>query len=82
MKKKNPIKPKNIDAGAGKEQRGKAATSADDAWERLMKIREKLGKSTTSNNEVTDRLAKIGDEIGKDWQSEKSAVEILSEMRR
>ena len=35
--------------------------SADDVWERLMKIREELGKG---------------------WQSEKSAVEILSEMRR
>jgi len=35
--------------------------SDDEAWERLMKIREELGKG---------------------WQSEKSAVEILSEMRR
>lgn len=35
--------------------------SADDVWERLLKIREELGKG---------------------WQSEKSAVEILSEMRR
>lgn len=35
--------------------------SADDAWERLLKLR---------------------DELGKGWQSEKSAVEILSEMRR
>jgi len=35
--------------------------SADEVWERLMKIREELGKG---------------------WQSEKSAVEILSEMRR
>jgi hypothetical protein len=64
---------------AGKSQRGKAD---DDAWERLMKIREKLGKTATSNEEVTERLAKIGEEIGKSWQSEKSAVEILSEMRR
>jgi hypothetical protein len=29
-----------------------------------------------------ERLAKIGEEISKGWQSEKSAVEILSEMRR
>lgn len=35
--------------------------SDDEAWERLMKIREELGKG---------------------WQSEKSAAEILSEMRR
>ncbi|HNQ94554.1 MAG TPA: type II toxin-antitoxin system HicB family antitoxin [Anaerolineales bacterium] len=35
--------------------------SDDDAWERLLKLR---------------------DELGKGWQSEKSAVEILSEMRR
>lgn len=35
--------------------------SADEVWERLMKIREELGKG---------------------WQSEKSAVEILSEIRR
>jgi len=35
--------------------------SADEVWERLMKIREELGKGR---------------------QSEKSAVEILSEMRR
>lgn len=35
--------------------------SDDEAWERLMKIREELGKG---------------------WQSEKSSVEILSEMRR
>jgi len=38
-----------------------AKGSDDDAWERLMKLREELGKG---------------------WQSEKSAVEILSEMRR
>ncbi len=35
--------------------------SPDDAWERLLKLR---------------------DELGKGWQSEKSAGEILSEMRR
>ena len=35
--------------------------SPDDAWERLLKLR---------------------DELGKGWQSEKSASEILSEMRR
>jgi hypothetical protein len=47
-----------------------------------MKIREELAKADTPDDEVTDRLAKIGEEIGKDWQSEKSAVEILSKMRR
>ena len=35
-----------------------------------------------SDDEVWDRLMKIRDELGKGWQSEKSAVEILSEMRR
>jgi prevent-host-death family protein len=35
-----------------------------------------------SADEVWDRLMKIGEEISKGWQSEKSAVEILSEMRR
>jgi len=29
-----------------------------------------------------ERLMKIGDELSKGWQSEKSVVEILSEMRR
>ena len=31
---------------------------------------------------VWERLLELGEEIGKGWQSEKSAVEILSEMRR
>jgi prevent-host-death family protein len=35
-----------------------------------------------SDDEVWERLTKIGEEISKGWQSEKSAVEILSEMRR
>jgi prevent-host-death family protein len=35
-----------------------------------------------SADEVWERLIKIGEELGKSWQSEKSAVEILSEMRR
>jgi len=35
-----------------------------------------------SADEVWERLMKIGEELGKSWQSEKSAVEILSEMRR
>ena len=35
-----------------------------------------------SDDEVWKRLMKIGEEISKGWQSEKSAVEILSEMRR
>ncbi len=33
-------------------------------------------------DEVWERLEKLGEEIGKGWQSDKSAVEILSEMRR
>jgi prevent-host-death family protein len=33
-------------------------------------------------DEVWERLEKLGEEIAKGWQSEKSAVEILSEMRR
>jgi len=36
----------------------------------------------TKADEVWERLEKLGKEIGKGWQSEKSAVEILSEMRR
>ncbi len=35
-----------------------------------------------SPDKVWERLMKIGAELGKGWQSEKSAVEILSEMRR
>jgi prevent-host-death family protein len=35
-----------------------------------------------SDDEVWENLMRIGEEIGKGWQSEKSAVEILSEMRR
>jgi len=33
-------------------------------------------------DEVWEKLVQLGEEIGKGWQSEKSAVEILSEMRR
>ena len=36
----------------------------------------------TSADEVCERLQQLGEEISKGWQSEKSAVEILSEMRR
>lgn len=35
-----------------------------------------------SGSDVWERLMKLGEEISKEWQSEKSAVEILSEMRR
>jgi len=38
--------------------------------------------ATPSDDEVWERLMKIGEELGKGWQNEKSAVEILSEMRR
>jgi len=34
------------------------------------------------DDEVWERLMKIGEELSKGWESEKSAVEILSEMRR
>jgi len=37
---------------------------------------------TYGSDIVWERLMKHGDELGKNWQSEKSAVEILSEMRR
>ncbi len=36
----------------------------------------------TDADEVWARLEQIREELGKGWQSEKSAVEILSEMRR
>jgi prevent-host-death family protein len=36
----------------------------------------------TDSDEVWARLEKLGEEIAKGWKSEKSAVEILSEMRR
>jgi prevent-host-death family protein len=35
-----------------------------------------------SDDEVWERLMEIREELGKGWQSEKSSVEILSEMRR
>jgi prevent-host-death family protein len=35
-----------------------------------------------SADEVWERLRQLGEEIGKGWESDKSAVEILSEMRR
>jgi prevent-host-death family protein len=37
---------------------------------------------TDKSDEVWEKLVQLGEEIGKGWQSEKSAVEILSEMRR
>jgi len=35
-----------------------------------------------TEEEVWARLEKIREELGKGWQSEKSALEILAEMRR
>ena len=35
-----------------------------------------------SDDEVWERLMKIGEELSKGWKNPKSAVEILSEMRR
>jgi len=35
-----------------------------------------------SNDEVWERLMRLGEQISKGWKNEKSAVEILSEMRR
>lgn len=64
----------------------KRSKPADESWERLMKIREELRKTAASSekpaDEVMECLGKIGEEIGKGWQNKKSAVEILSEMRR
>jgi hypothetical protein len=93
MKKKKQIKPKDIGIRPEKGKRGKTAMPSErlveDGWERLLKIREKLRKqgkaaasSEKSRDEVIEHLTNLGEEIGKDWQSEKSAVEILSEMRR
>ena len=63
-KKKQPTQ-KEIAPHTIKAKRSKIAAAsemtADDGWERLMKLREELGKGR---------------------QSEKSSVEILSEMRR
>jgi len=38
--------------------------------------------SKESDDDAWERLMKLREELGKGWQSEKSAVEILSEMRR
>jgi hypothetical protein len=46
------------------------------------KHRKAAASSKRSSNEVWERLMKIGEELGEGWQSKKSAVEILSEMRR
>ena len=35
-----------------------------------------------SDDDVWERLMQIGEELSKGWQNEKSAVDILSEMRR
>ena len=40
------------------------------------------GPPKKPTDEVWERLQRLGEEIGKGWESEKSAVEILSEMRR
>jgi hypothetical protein len=93
MKKKKQTKPKDIGIRPVKGKGGKitmpSEKAVDDVWERLLKIREQLGKrgkaarsSENPSDEVMERLAKLGEELGKGWQSEKSAVEILSEMRR
>lgn len=47
----------------------------------MMRIRQELGKRDNPDK-VIESLVKIGEEIGKNWQSEKSAVEILSEICR
>jgi hypothetical protein len=52
-----------------------SAQSAREKW-------HKVAGSSTKPDEVWDRLMKIGEELGKGWQNEKSALEILSEMRR
>ena len=35
-----------------------------------------------ADDDVWERLQRLGEEISKGWESDKSAVEILSEMRR
>jgi hypothetical protein len=86
MRKKKQTNPKEIGI---RKTTSTSSKPADEAWERLLKIREKLGtpdlaagSSEKSADEVLEQLIKTGEEIGKVWQSEKSAVEILSEMRR
>ena len=62
-----------------KKQPKTTETSAQAARKKWRKV---AAASITSADEVWNRLIKIGEELGKGWQSEKSAVEILSEMRR
>jgi prevent-host-death family protein len=38
--------------------------------------------SAEKGDEVWEQLERLGEELAKGWQNEKSAVEILSEMRR
>ena len=40
------------------------------------------GPPKKPTDEVWERLQRLGEEISKGWESDKSAVEILSEMRR
>ena len=44
--------------------------------------RKVAASSSKSDDEVWYRLINIREELGKGWQNEKSAAEILSEMRR
>ena len=53
-----------------------SAQTARKKWHKV------AASSITSDDEVWDRLIKIGEELGKGWQNEKSAAEILAEMRR
>jgi hypothetical protein len=93
MRKKKQTTSKAISIRATKGKRGKTTMPSEkpvgDGWEHLLKIREKLGRpgkaaesSEKSSDEVIKHLAEIGEELSKGWQSEKSAVEILSDMRR
>jgi prevent-host-death family protein len=39
-------------------------------------------EKAADDDDVWERLQRLGEEISKGWESDKSAVEILSEMRR
>jgi hypothetical protein len=62
MKKQTTTKDINTHIVKGKRSKVAAASekTADDGWERLLKIREKLRKDAASKDEVMDRLAKLG----------------------
>jgi hypothetical protein len=64
------------------EKKKQPKTTSISARTAKKKWRKVAAASTKSADEAWKRLIKMGEELGKGWQSEKSAVEILSEMRR